>query len=449
MTEELAPSNITAERGILGAVMVDSQHLTTALSVGLRPQHFYREAHGLVFKAMIECDDAGVAIDEITVSDVLQRSGAMAQVGVGEVEQLAGHVPAAGHAREYATLVRDLAQRRGLIAASHVIREAAIKGDQSLIDIVSMAEREIDEVVLDLPSGDLDRLPFEQELDRAERVMTGSVDPGMTSGYKDLDGLIGGWQDEALIVIAARPSMGKSAIVTNMAEAALRTGAPVAMFSLEMSRSEILRRMLACNARVHGDALLRGPLTEKQLDRVRKANEQIAKWALYVDEGVDAGVYDIRARARRLHARLPYGLGLVIVDYLQLMRQENPRGNRVQEIGLMTRGLKTLAKELGVPVIALSQLSRQLEQRSDKRPQLSDLRESGAIEQDADMVLFLHRPGYYDKDVDPSETELSVAKHRNGRIGIVDLTFIPEFPKFVPVSKLGDVDESSESSIPF
>lgn len=432
MSEDLPPHNLDAERAVLGAVLVDQAHLTSLLSVGLRSQHFWQDRHKLVFDAMVTCDDAGVSIDPVTLADVIERQGLLGSVGGMEgIDGLSAYVPAAGHAREYGQIVRELAQRRALITASHMIREQAQRGKLPLIEIVGDAEKQIDEVVLDMPSGDLGPLPFADELDRAERVMSGQVEQGIPTGYKDLDAMIGGWQDEALIVLAARPAMGKSAIVTNMAEAALKGGFPVAVFSLEMSRSEILRRMLAVNANVHGDKLLRGPLSADQLKRIKEASAIIQKWPLHVDEGVDAGIYDIRSRARRLNSRLPFGLGLVIVDYLQLIRPENPNANRVTEIGAMTRGLKTLAKELGIPVLAISQLSRALELRSDKHPQLSDLRESGSIEQDADLVLFLHRPGYYDDEVDISETDLSVAKHRNGRLGSVDLMFLPEFPKFM------------------
>jgi replicative DNA helicase len=234
-------------------------------------------------------------------------------------------------------------------------------------------------------------------------------------------------------------------LTVNLAETALKNGTAVAMFSLEMSRSEILRRLLACNAGVQGEHLLRGPLTEQQFVKVVDATTMIANWQFYVDEAVDASIYDIRSRARRLHNRLPDGLGLIIVDYLQLLRPLDARGNRTQEVAAMTRGLKTLAKELRIPVICVSQLNRDLEKRADRRPQLSDLRDSGAVEQDADMVLFLYREGYYDKEVDPSVTELNIAKHRNGRLGQVELTFLAHYPKFTPSAAA----VNTESAAPF
>ena len=270
------------------------------------------------------------------------------------------------------------------------------------------------------------------ELDKLHRLsVEGTAITGTPSGFKDLDELTGGFQPGNLIIIAARPSMGKSALVTNMAEnAAIDYNKPVALFSLEMSETELAQRFVASQARVKGEELRKGRVAEHRWAKIVEASTRLANAPLFIDDSSDVGMLEIRAKARRLHQQ--HELGLIIVDYLQLMRPDHTIESRVQQVGEMSRGLKILARELNVPVIALSQLSRAVESRTDKRPILSDLRESGQIEQDADLVAFIYREEYYDKESEREGiADIIIAKHRNGALGDVELTFAKEYPKFL------------------
>jgi replicative DNA helicase len=273
-----------------------------------------------------------------------------------------------------------------------------------------------------------------EELDKLHRLsVEGHAITGVPTGFKDLDEITGGFQRGNLIVIAARPSMGKSALVTNIAEnASLDHKRPVALFSLEMSETELAQRFVASQARIKGDDLRKGRVPERRWPKILEASQRLAQAPLFVDDSSDAGLLEIRAKARRLQSQEGQ-LGLVIVDYLQLMRADHRTDSRVEQVGQMSRGLKVLARELDVPVIALSQLNRSVETRPDKRPMLADLRESGSIEQDADLVVFIYRDEYYNKEESEheGEAELIISKHRNGPLGKVTLTFQHEYPKFM------------------
>jgi replicative DNA helicase len=274
-----------------------------------------------------------------------------------------------------------------------------------------------------------------EETDKLHRLSVSKTPlTGTPSGFKDLDEKTGGFQPGNLIVLAARPSMGKSALVANIAENAVLAGHATALFSLEMSESELAQRFVASQARIKGEDLRRGKVAESRWPKILEACQRLSDAPMYVDDSSDTGVLEIRAKCRRLHAQVEGGLGLIIVDYLQLMRPEGNVESRVEQVSQMSRGLKGLARELGVPVIALSQLSRAVEQRGrdDKKPILSDLRESGAIEQDADLVMFIYRDEYYNPDSErPGEADIIIAKHRNGPIGEVQLTFQREYPRFM------------------
>jgi len=273
------------------------------------------------------------------------------------------------------------------------------------------------------------------ELDKLHALSReGTSLTGTPSGFKDLDEITGGFQAGNLIIIAARPAMGKSALVCNIAEkAAVDHDRAVALFSLEMAEAELAQRFVASQARIKGEELRKGRVAEERWSKILKASDRLAKAPLWIDDSSDVGLLEIRAKARRLHTQCQGGLGLIIVDYLQLMRTDSRYDNRVTAIGELSRGLKVLARELGVPVIALSQLSRAVEQRSPKKPLLSDLRESGNLEQDADLVMFIYRDDYYEKENSerPGEADLIIAKHRNGAVGKVTLTFQKEYPKFM------------------
>jgi replicative DNA helicase len=273
---------------------------------------------------------------------------------------------------------------------------------------------------------------LDDELKKMERLSREHTSlTGTPSGFRDLDEITGGFQPGNLIIIAARPSMGKSALVTNMAEnASIEHGKPVALFSLEMSESELAQRFVASQARIKGDELRKGRVADAKWPKILEASARLAAAPLYVDDSSDVGILEIRAKARRLHQQSP--LGMIIVDYLQLLRPDGRVESRVEQVGQMSRGLKILARELNVPVVALSQLSRAVESRTDKRPILSDLRESGQIEQDADLVAFIYREEYYDKETERAGiADIIIAKHRNGALGDVELTFAKEYPKFL------------------
>ena len=304
-------------------------------------------------------------------------------------------------------------------------------------DLVERAERSVLEVAHDDRQKKIRSIAdvLDEETDKLHRLSVAKTPlTGTPSGFKDIDEKTGGFQPGNLIVIAARPSMGKSALVANIAEnAGARRAARWSLFSLEMSESELAQRFVASQARIKGEDLRRGRVAEQRWPKILEACQRLSEAPLYVDDSSDTGVLEIRAKARRLHHQIDGGLGLIIVDYLQLMRHEGRIESRVEQVGQMSRGLKGLARELNVPVIALSQLSRAVEQRGgEKKPILSDLRESGAIEQDADLVMFIYREEYYDKDSErPGEADIIIAKHRNGPVGEVVLTFQHEYPKFM------------------
>jgi replicative DNA helicase len=279
-----------------------------------------------------------------------------------------------------------------------------------------------------------------EEVDRLEKLSTGELEmTGTPSGFRDIDSVTGGFQPGNLIIFAARPAMGKSALVANIAEnVAMKHNRAVAFFSLEMSEVELAQRFIACRARISGDKLRKGQVSQKDWPKVVRACNELEQAPLWFDDSSDLGILDLRAKARRLHAQEQDrgGLGLVIVDYLQLMRSDDSRANRVEQVAQMSRGLKILARELEVPVLAISQLSRAPEQRTPPKPQLSDLRESGSIEQDADLVAFLYREDYYrDNDDEPDGlADVIISKHRNGPIGTRKLVFLDRFPKFADYS---------------
>lgn len=432
------PHNLEAEKSVLGAVLLDERHLYMLLvEEQLRPEHFFRDQYGAVFEAMLELHNTDRKIDHLTVAEVLREHGKLEQVGGAEaVDELTGWVPAAGHARDYARIVRENAQMRALLSTSYEIQASVFSREAPARDLVEQAERRVLEVAQD-DRGKKLRTIADILVDETERLHTLSVQKspitGTPSDFKDVDDRTGGFQGGNLIVVAARPSMGKSAFVANVAENAALKGYPVVLFSLEMSESELAQRFVASQAKIAGEELRRGRVPEHKWQQILDGCRRLSEAPLYIDDSSDIGVLEIRAKSRRLHHQLEGGLGLVIVDYLQLMRHEGRVESRVEQVSQVSRGLKGLARELDVPVIAVSQLSRAVEQRGgDKRPILSDLRESGAIEQDADLVMFLYREEYYQEDSErPGEADLIIAKHRNGPVGDVVLTFQKQYPRFL------------------
>ncbi|MCP9489708.1 MAG: replicative DNA helicase [Solirubrobacteraceae bacterium MAG38_C4-C5] len=429
------PHSLEAEQSVLGAILLSERSITqVVIEEGLRPEDFYRRRHGVVFEAMLALYAENEPIDVLTVNDRLRAHSNLEEAG-GEsaVDGLTGGVPVAGNARRYARIVKEQALLRGALTATYEIQAKVSERDGAPRDIVEWAERRMLDVAHDDRQKDFKSIEdvLFTELDKLERLSReGTSLTGTPSGFKDLDDITGGFQPGNLVIIAGRPSMGKSALVTNIAEnVALDHSKPVALFSLEMSEAELAQRFLASRADVPGDHLRKGRVKASKWSSVVGASKRLAAAPLWIDDSSDVGLLEVRAKARRLHQQ--HELGLIIIDYLQLLRPDGYQDSRVLQIGEMSRGLKILAGELQVPVIALSQLSRAVEARNPKTPMLSDLRESGSLEQDADVVMFIYRDEYYDPESErQGEADLIIAKHRSGGLGTVPLVFQKDFPRF-------------------
>jgi replicative DNA helicase len=379
------PQNLEAEQSVLGAVLLSDTALPALIiDERLHPEDFYRDSHGRIYQAMLDLHSVGEPVDALTLVEHLKQAGDLESVGGrAAIDLLAGSVPAVGNVRQYARIVRDNAMLRRLLRASYEIQARVHSHDALPRDLVDMAERAILEVGHEDSRKDFRAIHdlLESELHKLERLSReGKAITGTASGFDDLDTITGGFQGGNLIILAARPSMGKSALMANFAEnAALGAQKAVALFSLEMSESELAQRFIASQASIRGDDLRKGKVPPSRWPKILQASNRLAESPLYIDDSSDLSVLDVRAKARRLSQQNPEGLGLILIDYLQLMRASGTVDNRVEQIGQISRGLKTLARELGVPVIALSQLNRGVEQRTDKRPVLSDLRESGCL----------------------------------------------------------------------
>jgi replicative DNA helicase len=379
------PQNLEAEQSVLGAVLLSDTALPALIiDERLHPDDFYREGHGRIYQAMLDLHTLGEPVDALTLVEHLKQAGELETVGGrAAIDLLAGSVPAVGNVRQYARIVRDNAMLRRLLRASYEIQARVHSHEALPRDLVDMAERAILEVAHEDSRKDFRPIHdlLESELDKLERLSReGKAITGTASGFDDLDTITGGFQGGNLIILAARPSMGKSALMANFAEnAALESQKAVALFSLEMSESELAQRFIASQASIRGDDLRKGKVPPSRWPKILQASNRLAESPLYIDDSSDLSVLDVRAKARRLAQQNADGLGLILIDYLQLMRASGSVENRVEQIGQISRGLKTLARELDVPVIALSQLNRGVEQRTDKRPVLSDLRESGCL----------------------------------------------------------------------
>ncbi|MGZ8665483.1 MAG: replicative DNA helicase [Solirubrobacterales bacterium] len=439
-TSQVPPQNIEVEESVLGAMLVAQGALTRVIDeVKLKAEDFYLDRHQVIFRAIHDLYAGSKPVDELSVVESLTQHGKIEEGG-GKlyVSELAAKVPAAGNAKHYAEIVQQNSLLRRLLGAGQEIQSWVHEREGEPRLLAERAEKLLFEVAHEEQASDFRRVDeiLIDELDRLEKLASGAAEvTGTPSGFRDLDGITGGFQPGNLIVLAARPAMGKSALVANIAEnVSMKHELPVAFFSLEMSEVELAQRFIACRARIPGDRLRKGKVAQKDWPKVVRACNELERAPLWIDDSSDLGLLDLRAKARRLHAQEQSrgGLGAVVVDYMQLMRADDPRANRVEQVGQMSRGLKILARELAIPVIAISQLSRAPEQRPDKRPILSDLRESGQIEQDADVVAFLYRDEYYDPDSeDQGIAEVIIAKHRNGPIGKARLAFIERFPRFL------------------
>jgi replicative DNA helicase len=430
------PHNPDAEASVLGAILMTEQALDALLlEVGLKAADFYRPRHQTIFRSMVRLKEKPEpeAVDALTVCDDLRRAGELEQAGGDAyVHSLPTVVPAVGAVLNYGRIVKDHAILRRLLDATREIQDEAMASRGDPRELLGRAEANLFRIGHEDTPSELRSIEevLHEEIDKLEELSREGLSlTGTPSGFTDLDELTGGFQPGNLIVLAARPAMGKSSLATNIAEnAAVDHGKPVALFSLEMSERELAQRFIATQAKVSSDDLRKGRV-KTAWPKVVKAAERLSRAPLWIDDSSDLGVLELRAKARRLNARQP--LGLLIVDYLQLMRPEDGSDSRVEQVGKISRGLKILARELDIPVVALSQLSRAVEARPDKRPILSDLRESGNLEQDSDVVMFIYRDDYYnDESEHPGEAEVIVAKHRNGPVGKISLAFQQRYPKF-------------------
>jgi replicative DNA helicase len=436
-TAPVPPQNLDAEESVLGAMMLSPLAIGAVTeSSTLGASDFYRESHGQVFRAILSLYAKGEPVDAITVVDELDRSNALvAAGGPDRIHELAALVPAAANAAHYARIVSEMATLRGLIRAGNDIARLGFDRPGETVELVDRAEQ----IVFDLSQqristefAHIDDL-LKDSFETITRLYEAGEDiTGTPSGFRDLDRLTSGFQPGNLIIIAARPSMGKSALALCMAaNVAVRKSTPVALFTLEMSKAEVTQRLMCAEGKVESQRLRTGKLQADDWPRLTAACDKLAKAPIYVDDTGSITMMEIRSKLRRLKMR-EQNLGLVIVDYLQLMTSGTTVENRVQEVSQISRSLKVLARDLDVPIVALSQLSRAVEQRHDKRPILSDLRESGSIEQDADLVMFVYRDEYYNPEETDSAgiAELILSKHRNGATGSEKLAFQKRYAKF-------------------
>ncbi len=432
--ERVPPHNLDAEQSVLGSMMLDTDTVLKVMGI-LRPEDFYRDAHKLLFQVVLALADRGDPVDMITVSEELRQRNALDKVGgVAYVASLAGIVPTAANAEYYARIVEEKALLRSLIGVSTRMAALGYEAGDDVDTLINKAES----MVYDLSQrkntkgfATMHEILLDT-FDRIEYLHQNKGDViGVPTGFADLDRITSGFQPSDLIIVAARPAMGKTAFCLNIAQyAAIKAKVPVAVFSLEMSASQLVQRMLCSEAMVDQHKLRTGNLSEQDWPKLVNAVGPLAQSPIFIDDTFGVTVMEMRAKCRRLKSE--HGLGLIIIDYLQLMQGSKRSESRQQEISEISRSLKALARELSCPVMALSQLSRSAEQSQDKRPNLSHLRESGAIEQDADIVSFIYRDEYYHPESEKKGiAEIIIAKHRNGPVGSIELGFLNEYTKFV------------------
>lgn len=439
---KVPPQNIDAEMSLLGAVLIDEETLAD-ISEHVTAKDFYDKRHGIIFDGMMRLYEKHKPVDLLTLTDELKRKKELEAVGGSAyLTELTNYVPTAAHAEAYAELVSQKAVRRRLIKASSDISELGFDEETSTQELLEKAEAELFSV---------SDQSLKQDLVSIESILTESFDRmeelhrnkgslrGVRTGYRDLDNMTAGLQRSDLIILAARPAMGKTTLVTNLAyNVATIAKQPVLFFSLEMSKEQLVDRMLADASGVDAWNIRTGNLSDDDFSKLSDAMGEMAEAPIFIDDTPGVSVLEMRTKARRAAHEQP--LGLIIVDYLQLMQAAGRSdGNRVQEVSEISRGLKLIARELNVPVIALSQLSRSVESRNPQIPQLADLRESGSIEQDADIVMFIYREEYYNPDTDRKQiTDLYIAKHRNGPTGKIELFFHPERLRFMSLDRKHD-----------
>lgn len=447
------PHSIEAEMCTLGSMMLDPTAIERIAEI-LKPDDFYRDAHRTLYEVMLSMAERHMPVDLLTVREELTRRDDLERIGgILYLAQIIESVPTAANAEYYAKIVEEKSILRRLMLASHEILQIVDEAETDIETVIDRAEQAIFNVAqrrIGQYFTPVDQLLL-NVLDRIEAMQqSGRGIMGMATHFRDLDRITSGLQEAELIILAARPSMGKTSLALSIGEnIALRDTLPVAIFSLEMSKEQLVQRMICSQAGVSAQRMRLGMLNSTDWERLQRACERLFRAPIYIDDTSDISVLEIRGKCRRLRAEK--GLGLIMIDYLQLMRSHKTRTeNRNQEIAEIARALKSLAREFNVPVIALSQLSRAVERREDKRPVLSDLRESGSIEAEADVVMFIHRPAYYNKElyedyheeeqatpgVEKTEVaEIILAKQRNGPTGTIQLGFQPEYTRFVTLER--------------
>jgi len=439
--QRLPPQNLEAEQSVLGAMLIDKEALIQAAEI-LTPEDFYRENHQQIFQALLDLFNKGEPADLVTASEELESKNLLEKVGgASYLASLANMTPTSAHAKYYAEIVKEKSLLRRLIQAATTIVGKCYGNVEDVREFLDEAEQIIFDVAKSRDTRSFIHLKdaLEQTFEKLERLYERkSGVTGLSTGFPDLDNLTSGLQDSDLIIIAARPSMGKTTLALNIAhQIAVNERLPVAFFSLEMSGEQLAQRLLCAYAEIDAQRLRRGFLSAEDWPKLTQAVGPLSEAPLYIDDTPAISVLEMRAKARRL--KMEKGLSAIFVDYLQLMRGSEKTENRQQEISAISRSLKALAKELSCPVVALSQLSRAVEQRQDKHPILSDLLESGGIEANADVVMFIYREDYYNPETDKKHiAEVIVAKQRNGPTGKVDLYFMDRFNKFVSISYRGE-----------
>ena len=441
----VVPQDIVAEKSLLGAIMISDSIFPEILTI-VRPTDFYEQKHATIFRAMMDLYDSHQPVDLLTTTSKLKQSKQLKEVGGAPyLAELSNFVPAASHAKAYAEIIEKASTRRRLINAGTRIADKAYEEDANVDDLVGQAEKELFEVSDKIVKSDYTAMDemLADALEHIEdlRKNKGSL-RGLKTGFRDIDKKTAGFQKGDLIIVGARPAMGKTTFAQNLAyNIASINKKGVLFFSMEMAKNEIVERMISDVAGVDNWKIRTGNVSEEEFSRISDAMAEMDEIPIFIDDTSSMTIMELRNKARR--AMHDHDIGIVIVDYLQLIQgSDRYKGNRVQEVTEISRGLKILARELEIPVVALAQLSRGVTGRDDPRPVLSDLRESGSIEQAADLVMFLHRPDYYKQNDDNYEptniTELLIAKHRHGAVGKIELYFHPELLRFMSLDKTRD-----------
>ena len=433
------PQNLEAEESVLGAMLLSPVAVGTVSEI-LSAADFYRESHAKIFRAALGLWGKGEPVDAITLANELdERSELDAIGGQARVAELAALVPSTSNVEHYARIVKEMATLRGLVRAGQEITRLGQDRPGEVTDLVDRAEQIVFELGQQRVTSDFAHIEtlLKESFERITQLYeAGSEITGIPSGFRELDLLTSGFQPGNLVILAARPSMGKSALgLCIAANLGVRSETPVALFTLEMSKAEVTQRMMCSEAKVESQRLRSGRLAPDDWPRLTTACDRLMKAPIYVDDTGSTTIMELRSKARRLKSREP-SLGLILVDYLQLMTSGATVENRVQEVSQISRALKVLARDLEVPIVAMSQLSRAVEQRHDKRPILSDLRESGSLEQDSDLVAFVYRDEYYlgEESDQQGIAEIHLAKHRNGPTGTVKLSFLRRYAKFADLA---------------